>query len=222
MTGHAHTRNLLGPLLHRLFHIRLTGAHHLPRRGAVLAIANHPGLLDASLLAVALPRPMRVVVDSGVIPGVWHSLASASGRILIDEGEDSQALALREAVDTLTLGGAVAVFPEGELSDGTVEHTRAAAAYAQIRTACPVVPIALFGTHGSRPTDPPSVRSVIDVVIGPEWWPPTVDSANSRSAVIAHAELLRQHLADHVVHARARTARAGVRGGTSDTDNGVL
>lgn len=222
MTGHAHTRNLLGPLLHRLFRIRLAGAHHLPRQGGVLLIANHPGLLDASLLAVALPRPVRVVVDSGVVPGVWNSLSAVSGRILMGDDEDSAAAGLREAVDSLRDGGAVAIFPEGELSDGVVEHTRAAAAYVQIRTQCPVVPVALFGTHGRRPTDPPGVRSVIDVVVGPEWQPPTVECPESRSAVIAQAELLRQHLVDHVAYARARTARAGVGGSAYDTDNGAL
>jgi 1-acyl-sn-glycerol-3-phosphate acyltransferase len=221
MNGHAHTRNLASPVLNRFFRIRLLGAHHLPRRGGVLVVANHPGLIDASLLSVSLPRPLRVLVDSGVMPGVWNALAGATGRI-VTQGDDFERAALREAGEWLSAGEGVGVFPEGSLSDGGVHRTRAAAAYLQIRSNCPVVPVALFGTHGRRPTDPPKLRSTIDIVIGPVWQPPKVATPLSRAAVVSQAELLRQRLADHVVEAQSRAARAGVRLGSAQADNGDL
>lgn len=221
MSGLAHTRNLASPVLNRLFRIRLSGAHHIPRQGAVLILSNHPGLMDASLLAVALPRPIRVVVDSGVLPGVWNSLATATGRIVIND-EGFERAALRQAVQCLAEGSGVGIFPEGGLSDGRVQHTRAAAAYVQIQSDCPVVPVAIFGSHGRRPTDPPKFRSTVDIVIGSEWQPSSVPAPASRAAVIAHAELLRQRLADHVVEARSRAARAGVNFGSAQADNGAL
>jgi 1-acyl-sn-glycerol-3-phosphate acyltransferase len=221
MSGLAHTRNLASPILNRFFRIRLTGAHHIPRHGGVLIIANHPGLIDASLLAVTLPRPIHVVVDSGVLPGVWNSLATATGRIVIN-GEGYERTALRQAVQCLVEGAGVGIFPEGGLSDGGVHHTRAAAAYVQLQSNCPVVPVAIFGSHGRRPTDPPKFRSTVDIVIGREFQPPAAPAPHSRAVVIAHAELLRQRLADHVVEARSRAARAGVNFRSAQADNGVL
>lgn len=219
----ATTRNLLGPLVRAAFRIQVTGAHHVPTSGGLLLIANHPGIADATLLAAAAPRPLRVVTDAGAFAVAWSAVSAASGRIVVaDESDASEAL--RVACDVIGHGEAVAMFPEGTLpSVDRPDRTAALGpAYVQVRTGVPVVPVAVLGTHGRRPTDPPAPRSVVDVVFGEAFVPSAPTDACARAAIVDVAEVLRQRLADHVATARARTGRAEVGGAVPTGQDGVL
>lgn len=207
----ATTRNLLGPLVRTAYRVRVAGAHHVPPRGALLLIANHPGIADATLLAAAAPRPVRVVSDAGPLAGAWSVLSVATGRIVISGDEDAPA-ALRQVIAALGEGEAVGMFPEGPLPS-VDQPGRVAAlgpAYAQVRTGAAVLPVALLGTHGRRPTDPPAPRSIVDVVFGEPCDVPAPADPLSRAAVIDVAETMRQRLTDHLITARARTGRVAV------------
>ncbi len=220
-SGFATTRNLAGPLVRRAYAVRITGAHLVPRRGPVLMVANHGGIVDATLLATMSPRPVRVVSSGGVLPGVWQRVSSATGRIVVDD----PSAAVRAAVGALALGDAVAMFPEGELPDtasATLRPILPGAAYVQVRSGAPVVPVALLGTHGERPTDPPRLRSPIDIVFGESYVPPPPADPCSRAAILDVAEAIRQRLADHLALAQARTARVGVPGLTVPGEDGAL
>lgn len=222
ISGVATTRNIAGPVLRGAFRLRLTGAHRVPRRGPVLLVSNHGGIVDATLLASACPRPVRVVADGGVLPGLWRRLSSATGRILVT---DESADALRSAVSALQLGEAVAMFPEGELPESTVAGLRPVlpgAAYVQARTGAPVLPVAILGSHGTRPTDPPPLRGEIDIVFGEPFLPDPPDDACARAGVLEVSEAIRQCLADHLTLAQARTARVGVPGVGPSGEDGAL
>lgn len=194
MSAAAHSRTLIGPLFRRAYRLRVAGEHHVPRRGGLLVVANHPGALDGVVLATGCPRPVRVLGDRMRIPG---SLPLPAG--------EPAGPALRAAVGVLRAGEAVAVFPEGELGSGAVEAATPAAAYCQVAAGVPVLPVALVGTHGTRPTDPPRPRSVIDVVFGEPFTPEPPADPLSRAAVLGVAEEIRQRLADHVAMAGIRT-----------------
>lgn len=219
ISGAATTRNLLGPALRGLYRVRLTGAHHVPRSGGVLLVANHDGLADATILALSGQRPVEVVADGGTLPGLWERVSGVTGRIVVGENPDS---ALRDAVRALTEGRAVGMFPEGSLPDavgtdqaravGPLRPVRPGAAYAQVRSGVPVVPVALLGTAGTRPTDPPRPRSILDIVYGEPFVPAPPADPWSRAGILAVAEVIRQRLSDHVDLARARTGRTGHNG----------
>ncbi|MBU6312450.1 MAG: 1-acyl-sn-glycerol-3-phosphate acyltransferase [Actinomycetales bacterium] len=207
----ATTRNLLGPLVRTAYRIYVSGAHHVPSHGGLLLIANHPGIADATLLGAAAPRPVRVVSEAGALAGAWSLLSAATGRIVVSSDEDAPA-ALRQAVAAIDAGEAVGMFPEGRLP--SVDDPGRAAilgpAYVQVRTGAKVVPVALLGSHGRRPTDPPAPRSTVDVVFGEAFRLPAPIDPLSRAAIVDVAESLRQRLADHVMTARARTGRVAV------------
>lgn len=212
MSATATTRNLLGPLLRAGYRVRVAGGHECPRRGAVLIVAEHRGLLDASLVATSLPRPVDVLVEPGTVGALT---ARTPGRIVVEPG--SPVVALRRATDLLRSGMAV-----GAWSGRSHE---AAAGYLQVRAECPVLPIAIFGSHGRRPTDPPPWRSVIDIVVGRPFVPEAAGDPFARSTVLSVAEVIRQHVADHAAVARRRTGRAdgvGLDAEVADPDNGLL
>lgn len=80
------------------------GLQHLPEDGPVLLAVNHRSLVDQWTLRSHLPRPL-VVVDT-------HQLTEAVRRRRASEADPADAW--RRALDTLTAGGMVVVFPEGD------------------------------------------------------------------------------------------------------------
>lgn len=212
MSATATTRNLIGPILRAGYRVRVTGGHDCPRHGSLLIVAEHVGILDATVIATSLPRPVDVLVEPGVIGLI---AARTPGRIAVDPA--SPVAALHQATDLLRHGRAVGAWS----GDG---HEMAAG-YLQVRACCPVLPVAIFGSHGRRPTDPPPWRSVIDIVVGSPFLPDATGDPFARSTVLHAAEVIRQRVADHVETARRRTGRAdgvGLRPGGADPDNGRL
>jgi putative hemolysin len=93
----------------------------IPRSGPLLIVANHPfGLLDAAILTSAVPAPrpdMRILANS-LLAGVaelrqWCIFVNPFGA---SEAVAENASALREAAAWLRSGGALVVFPAGEVA----------------------------------------------------------------------------------------------------------
>ena len=196
MTSAATARNLIGPLLRMGFQVHLTGAHLLPRRGPLLVVSTHSGLLDASLIATNLPRPVEVLVHPGTVSGLTERVP---GRIMMDP-EDPDA-ALRVAVERVRGGQAVGAWS----GDGREIE----AGYVQARTQCPVVPVALFGSHGRRPTDPPPWRGVIDIVIGAPFTPRAPADPATRAGVLQVVEEIRARGGEAVANTDSVSDYAG-------------
>src|SRR5215467_13132763 len=93
----------------------------VPRTGPLLFVSNHPfGLLDAVILAVALPqvRPdLRIVANS-----MLRDLPMLQGRcIFVDnfgrsESVASNSMAVRDCIRWMRRGGALLTFPAGEVA----------------------------------------------------------------------------------------------------------
>lgn len=218
----ASVRNVVGPVLRRAYRVRVTGAHRVPRSGGVLLVANHDGLIDATVLATCGPRPVQVVTEPGTLGDAWARLAAVSGRIVLPEGAPQPAL--RSAVAAARRGDAVGMFPEGPLPEAAapgLRPTGPGAAYVQARSGVPIVCVALLGTHGSRPTDPPPPGAEIDLVFGQAFLPEPPEDPFRASALQDLAERIRQRLADHVAEASARTGRTDVPRIEVPRDNGA-
>ncbi len=93
----------------------------VPRSGPLLFVSNHPfGLLDAVILAVALPRvrpDLRIVANS-----MLRDLPMLRGRcIFVDnfgrpESVAANSLAMRDCLRWMRRGGALLAFPAGEVA----------------------------------------------------------------------------------------------------------
>lgn len=182
-------------MLASLARVEVIGLENLPSTGSVLLAANHTHNVDGPMLFSLVRRPTSFFVKAEAFVGPIRPFLLHIGQIPVRRGTVERApLAL--ALETLAVGGAVGVFPEGSRGTGEVAKVEHGIAYLAVRSGAPVVPIACAGTNAMlrrRSLRRPRVR----VAIGP---PVHVEAgAASRQAVADAAEMIREALAKLVV-----------------------
>ena len=50
-------------LAHTLYKIKIINKHNLPLKGGALIVANHISFIDAILIVVTVPRPIRFIIS---------------------------------------------------------------------------------------------------------------------------------------------------------------
>jgi 1-acyl-sn-glycerol-3-phosphate acyltransferase len=127
---------LLAPL-GRWGRVGVEGLELVPATGPVLLVATHDSQMDPLLIAFVLRavRPVHFLARSNLwrIPGLGPVL-NALGQIPIQRGAGDHA-AISRAVAVLHAGGAVCVFPEGQLSQG--QELRPRTGVVRLWSACP-------------------------------------------------------------------------------------
>ncbi len=209
MGAGAHARNLIGPVLTSIYRVRITGGHHVPRNGGVLILTEQTGLLDSTILATSLTRPVRLLVEPSEQSPRWRPVTTALGRIDLDPAR-SPWYGLTEAVEALEEGEAVGVFTSSPFHAPRLSPPGAMAAYLHARTGVPIVPVTLFGSHGPRATDPPRPRARIDVHVGQVRQVGRPTDPVSAPELRRHAEVIRQIHVDAHAQALARSGRRPV------------
>ena len=116
----------------------------MPRRGAVVVIANHVGFIDGPVAAGVTPRASHFLVKTEMFKGPLGWLLRATGQIEV-VGSGREALARARGV--LQQGGLVGVFPEGTRGTGDAASLAGGAAWLALHGCAPVVPLALLGTR---------------------------------------------------------------------------
>src|SRR2546422_11581747 len=105
----------IGRLLVRCFYrVTATGLENLPSGGCLL-LPNHISWVDALVLQLACPRPIRYIIDQEVYhKPILRPFLRAVGCIPID-GRHARS-AIRAATEQVADGGIVCLFPEGQLT----------------------------------------------------------------------------------------------------------
>ncbi len=128
-------------------------ARRLPD-GAVIVISNHTSYADGVLLVLACRRQgrsLRMLATAGVfkVPVVgW--LGRRLGFIPVSRGTKDAAGSLDAAVEALSHGEAVGLYPEGRLTRDPAmwpERAKTGAVRLALRSGAPIVPVAMVGAH---------------------------------------------------------------------------
>src|SRR5215207_6678800 len=140
---------LIGTAIGRLIYkVTTFGVENLPERGFLL-LPNHLTWVDAVILQIACPRPIRFVIyedfyrDRRLAPilRLVRTLPVSERR-----SKDS----LKAAVDCIRQGEVVCIFPEGELSrTGTLLRLKRGYEIIARQAKCPVVPAWMDRLWGS-------------------------------------------------------------------------
>src|SRR5213594_3971933 len=114
MSRTEHALYLIGrPLVRCFYRVTALGLENLPG-GGFLLVPNHITWVDALLLQLACPRPIRYVIDQAYYHRpILHPILRALGCIPINIRHSHQAV--RAAAEKVAEGEIVCVFPEGQL-----------------------------------------------------------------------------------------------------------
>jgi acyl-[acyl-carrier-protein]-phospholipid O-acyltransferase/long-chain-fatty-acid--[acyl-carrier-protein] ligase len=131
-----------------IYRVTATGVEHLPL-GGFLLLPNHITWVDAIVLMLASPRPIRFIIDEGVYRNRFlHPVLRAVGCIPITSRKAKDAM--RDAAAKIRAGEIVCLFPEGELSrSGSLLRLRRGYEIIARQAEAPVVPVWLDRLWGS-------------------------------------------------------------------------
>jgi len=130
------------------YRVNAYGAHNLPAGGCLL-LPNHISWVDAIVLQLACPRPIRYVIDQEFYhKPLLRPLLRTIGCIPIDIRHSRSAI--RAAAERLAAGEIVCLFPEGQLTrSGTLLRLRRGYELIAQHANAPVVPVWLDRLWGS-------------------------------------------------------------------------
>ena len=149
------------------FSLRTEGAHHVPRSGPVLVVANHQSFLDPVPLGLAVPRRLIYLARKTLFRNpVFSWLIRSLNAVPIDqEGVGKEGI--RTIVEQLKLGKAVLVFPEGERTmTGHMNPLKPGVHLLIKKAQAPVLPIGIAGAFDAWPRGRPYP------IPAPLFWPP--------------------------------------------------
>src|ERR1700676_4376930 len=141
--------HLLGVGVARCFYrVTAIGQEHLPAQGFLL-LPNHISWVDAVLLQVVCPRPIRYIIDASIYRNrVLHPIFRTLQCIPINSRHPRNAI--REAAERIAKGEIVCLFPEGQLTrSGTLLRLRRGYELIARQADSPVVPVWLAQLWGS-------------------------------------------------------------------------
>ncbi len=120
----------------------------------VVFACNHASQMDILALYIALPVPFRFLVKKELfkVPLLGYAMKKA-GYIPIDRKNSRAAVkSMKEAAQRLKRGASIVIFPEGTRSvDGRLQPFKEGGFMLAVRSGCPVVPVAIKGSHDVMP-----------------------------------------------------------------------
>lgn len=126
----------------------------IPEDGACVLVCNHVSFFDALILATAIRRPPRFVMDHNIFKNPVLNFIFRTARAIPIAPAKVDAALLEKAYDDIAAalenGEMVCIFPEGRITDtGEMYPFRNGIQRIVERTPVPVIPLALQGMWGS-------------------------------------------------------------------------
>lgn len=207
------------PVARIIYRVKAVGVERLPS-GGFLLLPNHITWVDAIVLLIACPRPIRFIIDQEYYENRFlHLILRTVGCIPITARRAKDAM--RRAAEKIREGEIVCLFPEGQLSrSGTLQRLRRGYQIIAGQSGAPVVPVwldelwgSIFSFQGHRffTKWPRHVPYPATVEFGNPLSPNDIDSATLREELLKVGERcysrrrsLRGHLGAAAVRGLAR------------------
>lgn len=148
-------RTALKPLLAKLYHHEVVGAHNIPANSGAVLASNHVSFIDSIFLPLAAPRQVFFLAKSDYFttPGLKGRIMkwffTGVGQLPMDRaGGPASTASLQRAIDALKEGKLVGIYPEGTRSpDARLYRAKVGVARLAIAAGVPIVPVAQFGNE---------------------------------------------------------------------------
>ena len=153
-----------------LYRFRRSGMEHVPRTGPVIFVANHQSNFDPAIIgSVVGDRPFLGIARKGLFSSKLLSFfLHQFGAIEIKRGE-SDIKAVRLAVNELSAGRCVLLFPEGSRTpDGNMHEFKRGFWLLLKKSKAVVLPIGIEGAYDAwKIGSKPKLRGYIEAIAGP-------------------------------------------------------
>jgi acyl-[acyl-carrier-protein]-phospholipid O-acyltransferase / long-chain-fatty-acid--[acyl-carrier-protein] ligase len=207
------------PLVRCFYRVTTIGLENLPD-GGFLLVPNHISWVDALVLQLACPRPIRYVIDQEYYhKPILHPFLRALGCIPINVRHSHQAV--RAAAEKIAEGEIVCVFPEGQLErTGTLLRLQRGFELIARHANAQVVPVwldqlwgSIFSFQGGRffTKFPKRIPYPVTIAFGKPLKAEAADVATMREELLKLGELcfsrrpsLDRHLAEECVRGLKR------------------
>lgn len=137
----------------RIFHaLQFRGVEHIPAEGPVIIAANHPSYFDPVVLSLATGRHVRffALADILKVP-IVGGFARRWGVLPVVRGGDNEPV-VRQALEILSAGGAIGIFPEGRRSlRWAMGSVKPGVGRLAVRSGATIVPCVIYGTWKAWP-----------------------------------------------------------------------
>lgn len=196
-------------LMYGLWKPRVLGAWKVPATGPVIFAVNHSHNIDGPMVMGVAPRPTHFLIKKEAFVGPLDPFLTGIGQLKVDR-HSADRTAITQALDVLSAGGVLGIFPEGTRGEGDFAALRAGLAYFAVRSGAPVVPVAVLGSserQGRLIKGLPPLRSRIDVVFGDPFEAGDGSGRRTRKALDEATERIQKQLTAHLENARRLTGR---------------
>ena len=161
---------ILRVLFSLFYRMKVHGRENVPRTGSILFVANHQSNFDPPLVgSVVCDRPFLGIARKGLFSSKLLSLfLHQFGAIEIKRGE-SDIKAIRLAVNELSAGRCVLLFPEGSRSpDGNMHEFKRGFWLLLRKSKAIVLPIGIEGAYDAwKIGSKQKLRGYIEAIAGP-------------------------------------------------------
>jgi 1-acyl-sn-glycerol-3-phosphate acyltransferase len=159
---------ILTPILRFFYRVRVEGLEHVPDEGPVILASNHLSVCDSFFLPLMLRRRITFVAKAEYFEDpktAWFF--RAVGQIPIKRGDGLAAnRALESALEVLADRGVFGIYPEGTRSpDGRLYKGHTGVARLALKSAAPVLAVAMIGTREVQPIGQVKPRLFMPVTI---------------------------------------------------------
>lgn len=145
-----------GPVLRRIYNVRVEGADCVPSRGAAILAPNHLSFIDPFFVVLATGRHVTFIGKAEYFD-TWQTrmFFELAGVIPVRREDGAQAQnSLDAGMRVLRGGNLLGIFPEGTRSpDGRLYKGKTGAARMACAVGCPVVPTGIIGTREVLPKE---------------------------------------------------------------------
>ncbi|KUM71398.1 lysophospholipid acyltransferase family protein [Streptomyces curacoi] len=196
-------------LMYGLWRPRVLGAWKVPATGPVIFAVNHSHNIDGPMVMGVAPRPTHFLIKKEAFVGLLDPFLTGIGQLKVDR-DTTDRTAITRALDVLSNGGVLGIFPEGSRGEGDFASLRAGLAYFAVRSGAPIVPVAVLGSSEKRGRlikGLPPLRSRVDVVFGDPFEAGDGSGRRTRKALDEATERIQKQLTAHLENARRLTGR---------------
>ncbi len=136
------------------YHLKISGATHIPKEGAAILVSNHVSFIDWLIIGGAIKRPIRFVMYYRFARTPLLRFIMRQGGVISIAGKSENEKIFDSAFEkishALQNGELVCIFPEGSITrTGEIQEFKRGLEFVLMKNSVPVIPIALKGLWGT-------------------------------------------------------------------------